>query len=57
MNVYCVYAYPEVEGAMYPCVERIFDNEESAVACMEEINKKSGSYQRATCVDRMKVEN
>lgn len=54
-TVYCVYAYPDVEGAMYPCVERIFGLEDDADEYMKKENERAG-WRRVTCIDRMEVE-
>ena len=56
MNVvYCVYAYPEVEGANSTYVERVFRYEEDAENYMRETNEKAG-YNRVVCIDRMHVD-
>ena len=55
MKVYLVYAYPDVEGVMYPCVERIFRSEDAAKTYMEQENLRV-KWKRVVDIDHMNVD-
>ena len=49
-KVYCVFGYPQIEGAEYPVLDKIFAQRVDAENYMNEENNKAG-WRRVICVD------